>query len=224
MSSSCENCTVPHTTKSLLTPGFKDQWLLGPGRDLVVFVFSNVCVSRYASVTHDEPLVVYQQPRPGPKLPKGESYLTIGWKQVPTQLLSAFLDTVSYSQLDMDGLEAIRETALHIHIPVRFLPPCRCASHPLRLVWYQSDPIILGLDQGLNTTGTLVSICQNDKFAFSFLQNTYLGLAQAICSTASTLGFWYIQRYWKISTKTMVQLLPYVSLANALISMTFSSL
>lgn len=38
-------------------------------------------------------------------------------------------------------------------------------------------------DQGLNTTGTLVSICQNDKFSFSFLQNTYLGLAQAITST-----------------------------------------
>jgi len=59
------------------------------------------------------------------------------------------------------------------------------------------------LADGLNTTGTLVSICQNDKFTFSFLQNTYLGLAQAICSTASTLGFWYIQRYWKISTKRM---------------------
>ena len=58
--------------------------------------------------------------------------------------------------------------------------------------------------QGLNTTGTLVLICQNDKFSFSFLQNTYLGLAQAITSTASTLGFWYIQRYWKISTKKMV--------------------
>lgn len=57
--------------------------------------------------------------------------------------------------------------------------------------------------QGLNTTGTLISICQNDKFNFSFLQNTYLGLAQAITSTISTLGFWYIQRYWKISTKKM---------------------
>ena len=27
-------------------------------------------------------LVIFQQPRPGPPLPKGESYLTIGWKQV----------------------------------------------------------------------------------------------------------------------------------------------
>ena len=26
--------------------------------------------------------VVFQQPRPGPKLPKGENYFTIGWKQV----------------------------------------------------------------------------------------------------------------------------------------------
>jgi hypothetical protein len=65
-----------------------------------------------------------------------------------------------------------------------------------------------------------VSICQNDKFSFSFLYNTYLGLAQAITSTIrctcspsptmggadctrSTFGFWYIQRYWKISTKKM---------------------
>lgn len=49
-----------------------------------------------------------------------------------------------------------------------------------------------------------MSICQNNKFTFSFLQNTYLGLAQAITSTISTLGFWYIQRYWKIRTKPMV--------------------
>ncbi|KAF7302867.1 Autophagy-related protein [Mycena kentingensis (nom. inval.)] len=59
------------------------------------------------------------------------------------------------------------------------------------------------LADGLNTTGTLVYICQNDKFSFSFLQNTYLGLAQAITSTLSTFGFWYIQRYWRISTKRM---------------------
>jgi len=28
------------------------------------------------------PTVIFQQPRPGPPLPKKESYLTIGWKQV----------------------------------------------------------------------------------------------------------------------------------------------
>ena len=73
--------------------------------------------------------------------------------------------------------------------------------------------------QGLNTTGTLVSICQNDKFEFSFLQNTYLGLSQAITSTISTLGFWYIQRYWKISTKKMVHIMSseYGGISNSLI-------
>jgi len=36
---------------------------------------------------------------------------------------------------------------------------------------------------------------------------TYLGLAQVITSTASMLGFWYIQRcYWKIITKVVLSL------------------
>jgi len=62
--------------------------------------------------------------------------------------------------------------------------------------------------QGLNTSGTLIGICQNDKYQFSFLYNTYyLGLSQAVPSAISTLGFWYIQRYWRISTKKMVSLL-----------------
>ncbi|KXN81849.1 Autophagy-related protein 22-1 [Leucoagaricus sp. SymC.cos] len=106
---------------------------------------------------------VFQEPRPGPPLPKGESYLTIGWKQI-------WLAVKQYKKL-----------------PYTFI--------------YLFSFFLLA--DGLNTTGTLVSICQNDKFEFSFLQNTYLGLAQAITSTASTLGFWYIQRYWKISTKKM---------------------
>ncbi|KAI0311736.1 autophagy-related protein 22-like protein [Amylostereum chailletii] len=106
---------------------------------------------------------VFQQPRPGPSLPKGESFITIGWKQI----------WVAMKQ--------------HKKLPYTFT--------------YLVAFFLLA--DGLNTTGTLVSICQNDKFSFSFLQNTYLGLAQAITSTMSTLGFWYIQRYWKISTKKM---------------------
>ncbi|EKM79757.1 hypothetical protein AGABI1DRAFT_56924 [Agaricus bisporus var. burnettii JB137-S8] len=106
---------------------------------------------------------IFQQPRPGPSLPKGESYLTIGWKQL-------WLAFKQYKKLPYT----------FIYLFAFFL-----------------------LADGLNTTGTLVSICQNDKFEFSFLQNTYLGLAQAITSTASTFGFWYIQRYWKINTKKM---------------------
>ncbi|KAF9562450.1 MFS general substrate transporter [Agrocybe pediades] len=106
---------------------------------------------------------IFQQPRPGPPLPKGEHYLTIGWKQI-------WAACKQYKQLP----------CTFIYLFAFFL-----------------------LADGLNTTGTLVSICQNDKFSFSFLQNTYLGLAQAITSTMSTLGFWYFQRYFKISTKKM---------------------
>ncbi|KAF7355720.1 Autophagy-related protein [Mycena sanguinolenta] len=106
---------------------------------------------------------IFQQPRPGPPLPKGEHYITIGWKQI-------WAACKQYRQL-----------------PYTFI--------------YLFSFFLLA--DGLNTTGTLVSICQNDKFSFSFLQNTYLGLSQAITSTISTFGFWYIQRYWKISTKKM---------------------
>ncbi|KAG2013133.1 hypothetical protein CC2G_010073 [Coprinopsis cinerea AmutBmut pab1-1] len=106
---------------------------------------------------------VFQQPRPGPRLQKGQSYLTIGWKQI-------WMALKQYRQLPFT----------FTYLVAFFL-----------------------LADGLNTTGTLVSICQNEKFSFSFLQNTYLGLAQAITSTASTLGFWYVQRHWKIPTKNM---------------------
>ncbi|KAN0074508.1 Autophagy-related protein 22-like protein [Tylopilus felleus] len=59
------------------------------------------------------------------------------------------------------------------------------------------------LADGFNTTITLVAICQNDQVNFSFLRNTYFGLAQAFPSILSLLGFWYIQSHWKISTKKM---------------------
>ncbi|KAF5371301.1 hypothetical protein D9758_004260 [Tetrapyrgos nigripes] len=101
---------------------------------------------------------IFQQPRAGPPMPKGEHYLTIGWKQI---------------------WEALKQ---YKKLPYTFV--------------YLFSFFLLA--DGLNTTGTLVSICQNDKFQFSFLQNTYLGLAQAITSTMATLGFWYIQKYWKI--------------------------
>ncbi|KAH7926783.1 MFS general substrate transporter [Leucogyrophana mollusca] len=106
---------------------------------------------------------IFQEPRPGPPLPKGERYITIGWKQIWAAMKT------------------------YKHLPYTFV--------------YLIGFFLLA--DGLNTTGTLVSICQNDKFSFSFLQNTYLGLSQAITSTISTLGFWYIQKYWKISTKKM---------------------
>ena len=58
--------------------------------------------------------------------------------------------------------------------------------------------------QGLGTTLTLVSICQNEQFKFSFLQNTYLNLIQVITCGASVFASWYIQRHWKVDIKKMV--------------------
>lgn len=107
---------------------------------------------------------MFQRPRPGPSLPKGKHYYTLGWIQI---------------------WEALKQ---YKRLPFTFV--------------YLAAYFLLA--DALNTTGTLVSICQNDKFVFSFLQNTYLGLSQAFTSIASTLGFWYIQRYWKIDTKKMV--------------------
>ncbi|OJD36813.1 mfs general substrate transporter [Diplodia corticola] len=109
---------------------------------------------------------IFQQRRPGPKLPAGSTYATIGWKQV---------------------VLALKE--------VRHLP--------------QTFTYLLGfflLADGLNTTGTLVGIIQADQVHFSFLQITYLGLTQAVCSTFSTLAFWHAQRRFRISTKRMFML------------------
>ncbi|KAL4081450.1 autophagy-related protein 22-like protein [Scleroderma yunnanense] len=106
---------------------------------------------------------IYQLPRPGPPLPKGEHYFTIGWKQI----------------------WAVLKTYKHLPYTFTYL-----------LAFFL-------LADGFSTTIVLVSICQNAKFNFSFLTITYLGLSQAITSTIGTLVFWYIQRYWKISTKKM---------------------
>ncbi|KAH9921430.1 autophagy-related protein 22-like protein [Fomitopsis serialis] len=99
---------------------------------------------------------IFQQPRPGPPLPPGEHYLTIGWKQI---------------WLVLRQWRKLPYTFMYLFA------------------------FFLYLIVGLNTTGTLISICQND--------HTYLSFAQAFTATASTIGFWWIQRYWKISTKKM---------------------
>ncbi|KAE8373153.1 hypothetical protein BDV26DRAFT_285341 [Aspergillus bertholletiae] len=106
---------------------------------------------------------IFQQKRPGPPVPEGSSYATIGFKQLWV---------------------ALRE--------VRSLPQTF-----LYFIAY------FLLADGLNTTGTLVNIIQNNEVSFSFLQLTYLGIVQAVTSTVSTFGFWYIQKYFQISTKRM---------------------
>ncbi|RDW59791.1 autophagy-related protein [Coleophoma cylindrospora] len=114
---------------------------------------------------------IFQQKRPGAKMPKGSNYLTIGFKQV---------------------LLAIKEVR---HLPQTFI---------YLLAFFL-------LADGLNTTGTLVSIIQNNVVQFSFLKITYLGLAQAACSITSTFGFWYIQQYFDIPTKPMFMITNFFS-------------
>lgn len=106
---------------------------------------------------------IFQLPRPGPALPKGEHFYTIGWKQIWVALKT------------------------YKHLPHTFI--------------YLFAFFLLA--DGFNTSLTLVLICQNEKFGFSFLTLTYLGLLQGVTCTIGTFGFWYVQRYWKISTKKM---------------------
>ena len=167
---------------------------------------------------HSPAVVIYQQPRPGPPLPKGEYYITIGWKQIWHALKQYRKLPFTFVYLFAFFLLADVRMRVPLHPPLPPIPltpsrpspahsPHNHRSVPLpslRPTTIASLSQLAPRPQGLNTTGTLVSICQNDKFEFSFLQNTYLGLSQAITSTISTLGFWYIQKYWKIGTKKMV--------------------
>ncbi|KAI9631126.1 hypothetical protein KEM48_013262 [Puccinia striiformis f. sp. tritici PST-130] len=106
---------------------------------------------------------IFQNPRPGPSLPRGENPLTIGWHQ--------------------------------LHIAFK-----NAAQLPYTFTYLVAFFL---LADGLNTSGTLISIVQSNTVNFSFLENTYLGISQAITSIISTLGFWYIQKNWKLKTKNM---------------------
>jgi MFS-type transporter involved in bile tolerance (Atg22 family) len=114
---------------------------------------------------------IFQQPRPGAKIPASSNYFTIGFKQV---------------------ILALQEMR---HLPQTFM---------YLLAFFL-------LADGLNTTGTLVGIIQNNIVSFSFLEITYLGIAQASTSIVSTFGFWYIQQYFAIKTKHMFMITNFFS-------------
>jgi len=106
---------------------------------------------------------IFQKRRPGPPLPKGKHYLTLGCIQI------------------WQALKQYRK------LPYTFV-------------------FIFGyflLADAFNTTITLVSICQNEVYAFSFLQITYLGIIQSSTSIISIATFWYVQRHWEIDAKKM---------------------
>ncbi|KDQ15698.1 hypothetical protein BOTBODRAFT_31584 [Botryobasidium botryosum FD-172 SS1] len=117
---------------------------------------------------------VFQQPRPGPPVPKGSNGFTIGLKQV---------------------WQAIRQFR---QLPNTFI--------------YLVAFFLLA--DGINTTISLVLIVQNDKYQFSFLQNTYLGMVQGASSVVACVACLYIQRYFKISAKRM---LGFTNVASVLI-------
>lgn len=58
--------------------------------------------------------------------------------------------------------------------------------------------------KAFTTTTLLVQICQNDQVQFGFLENTYLGLSQAISAVISTFALWQFQKWRKVTTKKMV--------------------
>lgn len=61
-------------------------------------------------------LVIFQQPRPGPPLPKGEHYIAVGWKQVCDKL------SLSVAKAEDQHLSFgrhsghIRNSRTHLHI------------------------------------------------------------------------------------------------------------
>ncbi|GMK57198.1 hypothetical protein CspeluHIS016_0400320 [Cutaneotrichosporon spelunceum] len=139
---------------------------------ILIPLASNAMVNNYALAATNVywillgfPWFVVQKSRPGPPLPSGAHWLTVGWKQI---------------------VSALR---YYRRLPNTFA--------------YLAAFFLLA--DGLNTTGAVVGIVQNQHVHFSFLQNTYLGLAQALCSILSVYAYWHIQRWRAIPTKRMFQ-------------------
>ena len=67
--------------------------------------------------------VVFQQHRPGPPLPEGESYFTIGWKQASIDLARAPTHNclTMVTPLDLDSAQGMQKITSPVHISRRFL-------------------------------------------------------------------------------------------------------
>jgi Vacuole effluxer Atg22 like len=108
-------------------------------------------------------------------------------------------------------LKAMQEITEHVYILVCLLPSRRCAVH-FSLTAIHMANTFEGSYQGFSTTVTLVQICQNLRFSFSFEQNAYLGLVQGGASVIGIVAYWYVQRCWKLDSKKMVRLLAVILL------------
>ena len=67
-----------------------------------------------------------------------------------------------------------------------------------------------GYHKGINTTMTLIQICQNIRFNFAFIDYAYLGLVRGGASVVGQVMYWYIRRYWKLDSKKMARLLEII--------------
>jgi MFS-type transporter involved in bile tolerance (Atg22 family) len=63
----------------------------------------------------------------------------------------------------------------------------------------------LAILDAVNTTGQVVAVIQNNLVNFGGSLLTFFGLVQAIASIVGCLAFLYIQKYFKLQTKTMLQ-------------------
>jgi len=106
---------------------------------------------------------IFQKPRPGPPLPKGKHYLTLGVTRM---------------------WEALRQ---YRRLPYTFI--------------YLFGYFLMA--DAYNTTLTLVFLCQNRSYSFSFLKQSYLGFAQSSTSVISISAFLYIHKRWKVDAKKL---------------------
>jgi len=88
-------------------------------------------------------IVIYQQPRPGLALPKGQHYVTIGWKQAICSLECYDRQLIASTfSLDLGGIQDIQETPLYFYLSLFILPARRCELNMLSSVFifsYNSD-------------------------------------------------------------------------------------
>lgn len=122
------------------------------------------------------PWFLWEKKRPGPKLPKGDNYLTFGFKQ---------------TWFTAKQVWTLKQTFFYL---VAFFL----------------------LADGISTTLTLVSIAQTQAVQFSATENTYLIMVQGASSAVGVFGAYYIQRFFKLRTKTMLQIANFGCLLVAL--------
>jgi MFS-type transporter involved in bile tolerance (Atg22 family) len=112
------------------------------------------------------PWFLWEKKRPGPKLPKGDSYLTFGFKQTWFAAKQAW---------------NLKQTFFYL-IAFFFLA------------------------DGVNTAITLVMISQTQVVQFSAIMNTYFIMVQGGSAAVGVFGAYYIQRFFNLRTKTMLQI------------------